>query len=322
MDRQTLKGTGTRISKVSLGTMTFGGQVNESDSISIIHKAIDSGVNFIDTADVYNGGITEKVVGKALKWKRDSIVLASKIRWRLGTSDKDQGLSKWHIINGVENCLKRLETDYLDICYLHAPDYNTPLEESLEAMDYLVKQGKVMYVGMSNYAAWQVCQAKWICDKRNYAQPVVTQTVYNMITRGIEQEYLPFSRSLKVGVTVYNPLASGMLTGKYNKEKAPEKGTRLDYNKEHYNRYWKDSNFSALNELCSIADNAGMKPAELALRWLISQKDIDSVVIGVSCMEQLDENIKACENVLGKDVLEACDKVWDKIKGESFQYNR
>jgi aryl-alcohol dehydrogenase (NADP+) len=323
MQYRTLTGTGIKVSRICLGTMTFGAQVNEIDAIQMVNIALDAGVNFIDTADAYTSGVSETILGKALKGKRDGVVLASKVGNQVGPYKlKDNGLSRWHVINGVESCLKRLDTDCLDLCYLHRPDYSTQLEETLSAFDYLVRQGKVMYVGMSNYAAWQVCQAKWICDKNSFSPPVVTQNVYNLLTRGIEQEFIPFIKEFNIGLTVYNPLAGGLLTGKHAQSKSPEQGTRFQLNKEYYGRYWLDSNFGALAELMDIANKAGKKPVELALQWLIAQDVVDSIVVGFSNMNQLNENLSAWEGKLDADVIKACDEVWKKIKGDSFQYNR
>ena len=251
------------------------------------------------------------------------MVLASKVGNQVGPYKlKDDGLSRWHIIHGVEACLKRLDTDCLDLCYLHKPDYNTPLEESLTAFDQLVRQGKVIYIGMSNYAAWQVCHARWICDRNCFSAPVVTQNVYNLISRGVEQEFLPFCREFNIGVTVYNPLAGGLLTGKHDSTKPPAEGTRFQLNKAYYGRYWLDSNFDALTELIEIAKQAGKKPVELALQWLAAQDAVDSIIIGFSKMEHLEENLSAWDGKLDDDMLKACDRVWKRIRGDSFQYNR
>jgi aryl-alcohol dehydrogenase (NADP+) len=289
----------------------------------MVHRALDAGVNFIDTADIYSKGVSETITGKALKGKRNGVVLASKVGNQVGQYKlKDNGLSRWHIINGVEACLKRLDTDCLDICYLHKPDYKTPLEESLAAFDALVRQGKVVYVGMSNYAAWQTCQARWICDINRFSPPVVTQNVYNLLARGIEQEFLPFCREMNIGLTVYNPLAGGLLTGKHKSGSPPAEGTRFQLNKEYHGRYWLDSNFDALSELMEIAKQAGKKPVELALQWLAAQNIVDSIIIGFSKMEHLEENLSAWEGELDSNTLKACDQVWKKIKGDSFQYNR
>jgi len=323
MQYRTLTGTGITVSRICLGTMTFGDQVNEADSIRMVHRALDAGVNFIDTADIYTNGVSEIITGKALKGRREGLVLASKVCNQVGQYKlKDTGLSRWHVIKGVEASLKRLDTDCLDIYYLHKPDYNTPLEETLAAFDMLVRQGKIIYVGMSNFAAWQVCQALWICDKRDYSLPVVTQNVYNLLTRGIEQEFLPFCKQFKLGLTVYNPLAAGLLTGKHTLDKGPVDGSRFQLNREYYGRYWNDTNFNAVSETMDIAKKAGKKPTELALQWLAAQSVVDSIIIGFSKMEHLEENLKVWEGKLDDDTLKACDEVWRKIKGISFQYNR
>lgn len=322
MEYRTLTGTGATVSRICLGTMTFGDQVNEAEAIRMVHRALDAGVNFVDTADMYTGGNSEIITGKALKGKRDSVVLATKVGNQVGPYElKDDGLTRWHVINGVEASLKRMGVECIDIYYLHLPDYRTPLEETLAAFDQLVRQGKVMYVGMSNFASWQSCQALWICDKRNFSPPVVTQHVYNLITRGIEQELIPFCRECGLGLTVYNPLAAGLLTGKHSRT-APAEGTRLQLNENYHDRYWHDSNFDALAELMEIAERAGKKPVELAFQWLAAQDVVDSIIVGYSRMEHLEENLTAWQGKLDDDTLEACDRVWNKIKGDSFQYNR
>jgi len=323
MQYRMLTGTGAEVSRICLGTMTFGAQAEESESIRMVHRALDAGINFVDTADSYGNGLSETVVGKALKGRRDGVVLASKVRNPVGEYEhKDVGLSRWHIIHGVEASLKRLATDCLDICYLHQPDYSTPLEESLAAFDQLVQQGKVIYVGMSNYAAWQVCRALWLGDRAHLQAPVVTQVVYNLLTRGIEQELLPFCRSLHVGLTVYNPLAGGLLTGKHNRSHPPTKGTRFQLKEEYHNRYWLDSHFDAVAELVQIAKQAGKEPVALALQWLAAQEAVDAIIIGVSRMEQLEQNLSVWEGELDEDTLEACERVWKKLRGDSFRYNR
>jgi aryl-alcohol dehydrogenase-like predicted oxidoreductase len=323
MEYQTLRGTGITVSRLSLGTMTFGAQADEAAAMRMVHMAIDAGVNFIDVADVYVGGVSEEIVAKALKGKRNQVVLASKVCNFVGQDRiKDAGLHRWHVIRGVEASLKRLGTDCLDICYLHRPDYHTPIEETLAAFDTLVQQGKVVYVGMSNYAAWQICEALWRCDANRWAPPVVTQVPYNLLTRGIEQELVPFSEVMNVGITVYNPLAGGLLTGKHRKESGPEEGTRFDLSEEYYRRYWLDSNLDAVAELRRIAADAGKSMTELAFQWLLSQPHVDSVIVGVSKIEHLEENLQAAEGKLDEATLKACDQVWGRLRGDYFRYNR
>jgi aryl-alcohol dehydrogenase-like predicted oxidoreductase len=322
MEYRTLTGTGATVSRICLGTMTFGGQVDESDAIRMTHRALDAGVNFVDTADMYTDGLSEIITGKALKGKRDGVVLATKVGNQVGPHElKDDGLTRWHIINGVEASLKRMDVECIDIYYLHIPDYNTPLEETLAAFDHLVRQGKIMYVGMSNFASWQSCQALWICEKNGFSPPVVTQHVYNLVTRGIEQELIPSCRELGLGLVVYNPLAAGLLTGKHSRT-APTEGTRLQMNDYYHDRYWYNSNFDALAELMEIAEQAGKKPVELAFQWLAAQDIVDSILVGFSKMEHLEENLTAWQGELDDDTLKACDDVWEKIRGDSFKYNR
>ena len=277
MQYQRLRGTGATVSRLSLGTMTFGAQTNEPTAKRIVDTALDAGINFIDTADVYVGGVSEEIVGRALKGKRDKVVLASKVRGLQGEDKyKDAGLHRWHIIHGVEASLKRLGVDCLDICYMHRPDRKTPIEESLAAFEALVGQGKVMYVGMSNYAAWRLCRAKWAADAGGYPSPVVTQVPYNLLARGIEQELLPFTTEMDVGVTCYNPLAGGLLTGKHRAQEAPVENTRFALNKEYFSRYWLDSNMAAVDALAGIAGRAGKTLLELALQWLLAQSTVEN----------------------------------------------
>ena len=322
MEYKVLRGTGATVSKLCLGTMTFGGQVDETTSIRIVDEAIDNGINFVDTADVYVKGESEKIVGKALKGKRDSIVLASKVANFVGEDKfRDRGLHRWHIINGVEASLKRLQVDCLDICYLHHPDRNTPIEETLAAMDLLFKQGKVNYLGMSNFASWQVCQALWKSDVNRWAKPVVLQLPYNLITRSVDEECVEFSQKMNLGMVVYNPIAAGMLAGKHTREKAAE-GTRMADNLQYINRYWHAANFDAVDALQEIAKTSGLTILQLAFRWLMSKDFVDSTIIGVSKLEQLHANIDAADGIVDDAVAKECDEVWANLRGPHFKYNR
>jgi aryl-alcohol dehydrogenase-like predicted oxidoreductase len=303
--------------------MTFGAQTDEPTAKRIVDTALDAGINFIDTADVYVQGVSEEILGRALKGKRDRVVLASKVCNLVGEDKfKDAGLHRWHIIRGVEASLKRLGVDCLDLCYMHRPDRNTPIEESLAAFDTLVQQGKVIYVGMSNFASWRMCQAKWVSDVRNYPPPVVTQVPYNLVARGIEQELLPFTTEMDVGVTCYNPLAGGLLTGKHDKAQGPIEGTRFALSAQYYERYWMDSHMAAVDALQDIARKAGKSLIELALQWLLAQSTVDSVILGVSKLEHLEQNLKSAEGELDAETLAACDQVWASLRGDHFRYNR
>jgi len=316
-----LAGTGLNVSRVCLGTMTFGGQMNEKDSTEVIARALDAGVNFVDTADIYTGGQSEILTGKGLKGKRDGVVLASKVGGPSEEGPNGRGLSRKHILSAVENSLKRLDTDYLDIYYMHFPHPETPLEESLEAMDSLVKSGKVRYIGMSNYAAWQMMDAKAFCDRRGLTPPVVTESVYNLLTRGIESELVAFIRDKKVGLTIYNPLAGGLLSGKHGREH-PLENTRLS-EPGYYKRYWNDDSFDAIESLTEIARSHGMTLLELSLRWCVSFGYVSSVILGISRPEHLTQNLSCIEKgSLSPDILAQCGEVWKKLGGNRFAYNR
>ena len=318
-----LTGTGAEVSRLCMGTMTFGAQANEADSVQMVQQALDAGINFFDTANVYSKGASEIILGKALKGHRDGVVVATKLRNPMGERPrKDYGLSRWNIIHAVEASLKRLGMECVDILYFHQPDYATPLEESLSAADQLVRAGKVMYLGTSNHAAWQICKALWVSDRDRLVKPRVTQVVYSLLARGIEQELLPFCRDQGIGVTVYNPLAAGLLTGKHNRDVGPAQGSRLQLNPSYRQRYWQDANLDAVAELEEIAGLAGIKTVALAYRWLAAQKTVDSIVVGASRPEQLQENLSLWEGDLGADTLEACDRVWAKLSGPSYPYNR
>jgi 1-deoxyxylulose-5-phosphate synthase len=302
--------------------MTFGSQVDESQAIRIVDRCLDLGVNFFDTANVYNQGASEVIVGKALKGRRDKLVLASKVRGKMGDASDQNGLSRAAIERGIEDSLRRLQTSYLDLYYLHQPDYAVPIDESLEAMERLVKQGKVRYPASSNYSGWQVCQMQWIAAKNGYKPATVTQPMYNLLARGIEQEYLPMCKEFGVSTVVYNPLAGGMLTGKQKRD-APLPGTRFDGNQMYLGRYWNEQDFDAVAALLDIARAAGRSPVSLALNWLLHHTATDCVILGASKLEQLEENLKAMEDgPLSADTVSACDQVWSKIRGVSPQYNR
>jgi aryl-alcohol dehydrogenase-like predicted oxidoreductase len=317
-----LPGTNLKISALSLGTMMFGGQTNERDSIAIMDYAYENGVNFWDTANIYNQGESERIVGKALKDRRERIFLATKVSGKMGENPFDRGLSRRNIVHSVDASLKRLDTDYIDLYYMHMPDYETEIEESLEAFTNLVRQGKIRYVGVSNYAAWQIADMLAICDKRGYIAPVITQNVYNAITRGAENELVPFLQKHKLGMAAYNPIAGGFLAGKHKPGK-PAENTRFANNSMYYDRYWSDENFAAVEKLAEIARNAGLSILQLAMRWCVSRPGVISIISGVSRLEQLIQNIASLDgDELCQETLRACDEVWRSLAGARFAYNR
>ncbi len=322
MEYVSLGCSGLQVSRVCMGTMTFGDQADEALSIQMVQRALDEGINFYDTADMYQTGASEEILGKALKGKRDEVVVATKVFNPMGPGPNDKGLSRKHIIQALEDSLRRLDMDYVDLYQLHQPDYNTPLEESLAAMDQLVREGKTRYVGISNYAAWQICQALWICDDRNLAPIVSVQPMYNLIARGIDQELLPFCREFNLGVMVYNPLAAGLLTGKHKKGAPPTEGTRFAAKEMYRDRFWHDKLFDATMQLQDVAAKFGLTMVELSLQWILAQPDVTCVIVGASKMEHLEENLIACRGELPEGAAEECDAVWEDLRGPIPRYNR
>jgi aryl-alcohol dehydrogenase-like predicted oxidoreductase len=322
MDRITLNQTDLHVSRTCFGTMTFGGQTDETAAARIIDRCLEAGLNFFDTANVYNKGQSEILLGKALRGRRKEVVLASKVRGKMGEGPDEGGLSRAAILRAVEESLRRLGTDYLDIYYLHQPDYAAPLEESLAAMEDLIRHGKVRYPASSNYASWQVVEMLWIAQKRGYRPAVVTQPMYNLLARGIEQEYLPMTRQFGLSNVVYNPLAGGLLTGKHKGE-APIAGTRFDKNQMYLDRYWHPAYFDAVAELQKVAARAGRSMVSLSLNWLLHHAAADCVILGASKIEQLEDNLAALEDgPLTGDTVAACDAVWAKLRGVTPKYNR
>ncbi len=316
--------TGLMVSEICLGTMTFGNQIGEAESSELIHWAIDAGINFIDTADQYVDGKSEEIVGKALKGTRQSVILATKVgAWKSGPDINDIGLSRKHIMDGIEGSLRRLGTDYIDIYYTHKPDSLTPLEETLRALDDLVRQGKVRYIACSNYLAWQLCKALWVSASSNLARYDCIQPPYNLITRGIEDELLPLCTSEGVGVCVYNPLAGGLLTGKHDPNRPPAESTRFGnkrQGKTYTNRYWSPDNFKAVSRFKEVAEKHGHSMAQFSLAWILSNKAITSVLCGANSTKQLEENVSAVEVTLTEEELNLCDEVWHELRPPRFYY--
>jgi 1-deoxyxylulose-5-phosphate synthase len=302
--------------------MTLGGQADATASAAMIDACLDAGINFIDTANVYNGGKSEEITGNILKGRRHRVVLASKVRGKMGEGADESGLSKAAIHRAIDDSLRRLQTDYLDLYYLHQPDYDTPIAETLAAMEDLVKAGKVRYPAVSNYAAWQVAQMHCIAQKCGYKPAWVSQPMYNLIARGIEPEYLPMCKEFGVSTIVYNPLAGGLLTGKQRPD-APVAGSRFDKNKMYLDRYWHEQDFAAVEQLQAIAGRAGRSMVSLALNWLLHHTPADCVILGASRLDQIQQNLAVLDDgPLTPDTLAACDEVWRGLRGITPQYNR
>ncbi|SFL21405.1 Predicted oxidoreductase [Paenibacillus sp. 1_12] len=312
--------TGLKVSEVSLGTMAFGRWISEQQSADVLDTALDAGINLIDTADVYGtgsdrnnpleGGQSETILGNLLGERRHRIILATKVHGRVGLEPNDAGQSRYHILRAVENSLKRLKTDYIDLYQVHRFDENTPLEESLRALDDLVRQGKVRYIGASNYAAWQIAKAHGISARLNLHRYESIQPEYSIIARDIEKELLPFAASEEVGVIVYSPLGRGLLTGKYNFEQAPPEGTRGAAGEQRLQVLLDEKrNFQIVEQLKGIAERKGWSLAQLALTWVVSRPHITSAILGASNAKQVTESIQHIGEKLSAEELAEIDVI-------------
>lgn len=334
MEYRALDQTDLKVSRLCFGTLTFGSQTDETDCRRMIDRCLGAGINFFDTANVYNMGRAETILGKALVGRRQNVVIASKVRGKMGDGPGESGLSRAALLKAIDTSLKRLQSNHIDIYYLHMPDYDTPIEETLAAMDELVRAGKVRYPAVSNYAAWQVCEIHGIAEKRGFKPTTISQQMYNLLARGIEEEYLAFCQRFRVALITYNPLAGGLLTGKHAGEGQPIPGTRFygdlypdrywrEETKLYLDRYWHEDYFAAVEELKAVAQEAGRTLVELAFQWLLAKEQVDSIVLGASRAEQLEENLKACEGpALDRRTLTRCDSVWKRLRGITPRYNR
>ncbi len=300
--------TGLKVSELSIGTTTFVAQVQEGEAIRIIHRALDAGVNLVDTANVYGKiGGAETFVGKALKGRRHSAVLATKVFNTMGPLPNDRGLSRKHIMTAVDDSLRRLQTDHIDLYQMHQWDAETPLEETLRAMDDLVRGGKVRYIGCSNFLGWQLCKSLWISDVRNLHRIECIQSRYNLVSRDVEQEVAPLCLAEQIGMIVYNPLAGGFLTGKYKRGEAPPPDTRLGVRPLYSKLFMTEHNFDTIDRLRELSNQSGKSLIHLVLGWLLAQPVVSSVILGATSAKQLDESIGMGDITLTPDEVKACD---------------
>jgi len=298
MEYRRLGNSGLKVSEIGLGTGIFGGRVSEQDSVAIISKAIDSGVTFFDSADFYGNGRAEEYLGKAVRGKRDSVIIATKFGLPMGPGPNDHGASRLHIMSAVDASLKRLGTDYVDLYYPHWPDPATPLEEIVRTLNALVRSGKVRYIGLSNFVSWQLCEALWLARVEHLEPYVVVQARYNMIERGIETDYVPFLEQNGIGVVPWSPLAMGFLTGRYQRDTGTA-GTRLagggpvPLGAKSFPSVLTEENFAKLEKWQKFAAERGHATGELAIAWLLAHKYVSSVITGASTVEHVSPNIAA-----------------------------
>jgi aryl-alcohol dehydrogenase-like predicted oxidoreductase len=297
MNYRRLGTTGAKVSPLCLGTMMFGGPTDEAESVRIIHKALDLGINFIDTANMYVQGKSEEVVGRAIRDRRQQVVLATKGRQKMGEGPNDKGASRLHLQRELDNSLRRLGTDYMDVYYVHAPDADTPIEETLRALDDAVRTGKVHYLACSNFRAWQLCEALWTSDKLNLHRFACVQPLYNIVNRDIEVELLPLCKAHGIGVVSYSPLARGILTAKYQPGQQPPAGSRASRNDARMKQAeWRDASLEVSQQIAAHCQRKGVAASQFALAWCLANPNITSVIFGPRTMEQFDDNA-ACLNV-------------------------
>jgi len=322
MDLRPLADTGLVSSRLVLGTMTFGSQVDQQNATAMVARSMAAGINHFDTANAYNLGESEQMLGRALGPRRDEVLIATKVFNPMGDGPDDRGLSAAAVRKAIDASLRRLGTDYVDLYYLHQPDYTVPLEETLEAMSDLVQLGKVRHVAASNYAAWQLCQMANLSAERGWPPVSVSQSMYNLISRGLEDEYVAFSQAYGLSTIVYNPLAGGLLTGKHRPDSALAEGSRFT-NPAYRDRYWTALQFRAVDQLRAVAERTGWSLVELSLRWLLARPPVDAVLIGASGINQLEANIAAADGPApDKETMAACDEVWRELRGPAPHYNR
>ena len=308
-----LGNTGLKVSELCLGTMTFGGKgywtaigtLQQQPVDELVKRSIEAGINFIDTANVYSEGVSEQLTGQAIKnlgVKRDDLVIATKVRGKMGEGPNQTGLTRKHIIEQAEESLKRLQTDYIDLYQIHGYDPITPFEETLGALNDLVRSGKVRYIGCSNLAAWQIMKALGISEQKGLAKFISLQAYYTIAGRDLERELVPLLTDQKVGLMVWSPLAGGLLSGKFTREnQSPEGSRRATFDFPPIN---KDRAFNIIDVMQPIAQEKGVTVAQIALAWLLHQPVVTSIIIGAKKMEQLEDNLKAINVKLTKEDLD------------------
>lgn len=307
MQYRSLGRTGIKVSPYCLGAMMFGaaGNPDHEDCVRIIHKALDAGINVIDTADAYSRGESEEIVGKALKGRRDAVVLATKVHIPMGSDPNQQGNSRRWLVAEVENSLRRLQTDHIDLYQIHRPAPDTDIEETLSALTDLMRAGKLRAIGTSTFPAAEIVEAQWVAERRGLARFRTEQPSYSILNRGIEREVLPVCEKYGMGVMVWSPLAMGMLTGRYRKGRPTENG-RTKYNPAYFADAAK---LEAVEQLIALSQEAGLPLAHLALAFAIAHRGVTSAILGPRTMEQLDDLLAGARVDLSDEVLDRIDAI-------------
>lgn len=304
--------TGLKVSKLALGCMMFGARTQEEEAIAIIDRAIEWGINTIDTANVYSHGHSEEIVGRALKrnGKRHQLVICTKVHGRTNTNDPNaQGNHRSHIIAEVENSLTRLQTDYIDLYQIHRPQSDVAIDETLRALDDLIRAGKVRYIGTSTYASWQLVESLWVSKEYGLNRFVSEQPPYHMLDRRAERELIPAAMTYGLAIMPWSPLASGLLTGKYRRGSAHPEGARFREKQSEKDPHFSDAAMDVVDTVCSIADEKGCTPSQFGLAWLADQDGVTAPVIGPRTLEQLDDNCGSLEVEVSDEEKRRIDQV-------------
>lgn len=302
MEYRQMGNSGVRVSVIGMGTNRFGNKIEQADVKRIIDASIDMGINFIDTADVYAGAQSEITLGNALKGKWDKVVLATKGFHPMGEGTNDRGSSRYHLQNAVEASLSRLQSDHIDLYQMHRWDVTTPIEETLRALDDLIRDGKIRYIGASNYASWQLAKSNLLAEFRGWSRFVTVQNHYHMLERDAEKEVLPYCEVDGVGFIPYFPLAGGFLTGKYKRGEAAPEGSRGE-SSPYVQKYMNDANYTIVETLSAWAEERDHTMAELAHAWLLAQPAVCSVISGLTRLEHLEANARSAEWILSEEEL-------------------
>ena len=308
MKYRTLGRTGIKVSTYCLGAMMFGGMGNPAhdDSIRMIHKALDAGINFIDTADRYSQGESEVIVGKALKGRRDNVVLATKVHGPMGNDPNEQGKSRRWITRAVEGSLRRLQTDHIDLYQIHRPAPDTDIEETLAALTDLMRAGKVRAIGSSTFPASEIVEAQWVAERRGLARFRTEQPPYSILSRGIEREVLPVCQRYGMGVLVWSPLAKGMLTGRYRKGQPLHDSLRVKFLPKQMSD---ETRLDAVEQLLLVAEQAGLSLTHMSMAFTIAHPGVTSAILGPRTVQQLDDLLAGAEVILADDVLDQIDQI-------------
>jgi len=308
MQYRQLGSAGVRVSTIGLGTNQFGGKVDQAGVNNILDAALDLGINLLDTADVYQQGRSEETLGVALAGRWDKFVLATKFCSPMGQGTNDKGASRYHIMAGVEASLRRLQSDYIDLYQIHRWDETTPIEETLRALDDLVRSGKVRYIGASNFAAWQLARANTIAEFRGWSPFVSIQNHYHMFERDQEREIIPYCNAHNVGILPYFPLAGGFLTGKYKRGEAAPSGSRGE-NSPYVQKYMTEANYTKVEQMTTWTEERGHTMGDLAHAWLLAQPAVSSVISGATKVDQIQANAKAGDWQLSAEELAAVNAI-------------